>query len=113
MGGRWHGAACRAWVSFGGAGSGTARPDHCSSHRRLRVSLPEGPLGDTPENPTVVSQPVLHGGPDTIGFDAVTNSGSAPAVIDRVVIRSPRHIKLIGAYVTVGGIVGDWTTFLR
>jgi hypothetical protein len=73
--------------------------------------LPERPLGDTPENPTVVSQPVLHGGADTIGFDAVTVSGSAPAVIDRVVIRSPRHIKLIGAYVTVGGIVGDWTTF--
>src|SRR5262245_16819435 len=73
--------------------------------------LLEGPLGVHPENHIVISQPVLHGGADTIGFDAVTNSGSAPVVIDRLVIRSPRHIKLTGAYVTIGGIVGDWATF--
>ena len=24
---------------------------------------------------------------------------------------SPRHIKLIGAYVTIGGPIGNWTTF--
>ncbi len=52
-----------------------------------------------------------HGGADTIGFDAVYNSGSQPAVIDQLVIRSPRHIKLIGAYVTLGGVIGDWTTY--
>ena len=74
-------------------------------------SLPEGPLGVKPENPTRIGQPVRHDGADTIGFDAVFNSGSAPAVIDRLVIRSPRHIKLIGAYVTSGGIVGNWPTF--
>ena len=73
--------------------------------------LPEGPLGDKPENPTTVGQPVRQGGADTIGFDAVFNSGSAPAVIDRLVIRSPRHIKLIGASVTIGGIIGDWETY--
>jgi hypothetical protein len=73
--------------------------------------LPEGPLGDRPENPTLVGQPVIRGGADTIGFDAVFNTGSAPVFIDRVVIRSPHHIKLIGAYVTMGGIIGDWVTF--
>jgi hypothetical protein len=72
---------------------------------------PEGPLGVDPENTIKLSQPVVHGGADTIGFDAVTNSGSVPAVIDRLVIRSPRHIKLIGAYVTIGGPIGDWTTY--
>lgn len=39
------------------------------------------------------------------------NSGSRPAVIDRLVIVSPRHIKLVGAYVTLGGVVGNWLTF--
>ena len=73
--------------------------------------LPEGPLSDKPENPTLVSQPMLRGGADTIGFDAVFNVGSAPAVIDRVVVRSPRHIKFIGAYVTVGGLIGNWAAF--
>jgi len=73
--------------------------------------LLEGPLGVHPENHIVISQPVLNGGADTIGFDDVTNSRSAPAVIDRLVIRSPRHINLIGAYVTIGGPIGDWTTY--
>jgi hypothetical protein len=73
--------------------------------------LPEGPLGKNPENHDTVGQPVRRGGADTIGFDAVFNGGSAPAVIDRLVIRSPRHIKLIGAYVTIGGPVGNWATF--
>lgn len=73
--------------------------------------LPEGPLGKQPENHSTVGQPVRRGGADTIGFDAVFNSGSAPAVMDRLVIRSPRHIKLVGAYVTIGGIVGNWATF--
>ncbi len=58
-----------------------------------------------------MGQPVRRGGADTIGFDAVFNSGSAPAVIDRLVIRSPRHIRLVGAYVTIGGILGNWETF--
>ena len=52
----------------------------------------------------MVGQPVREGGADT-------NSGSTPAVIDRLVIRSARHIKLIGAYVTIGGVVGNWPTF--
>lgn len=73
--------------------------------------LSEGPFGQKPENPTLVGQPVLIGGADTIGFDAVFNVGAAPAVIDRVVVRSPRHIKFLGAYVTVGNLIGDWTTF--
>jgi hypothetical protein len=73
--------------------------------------LPEGPLGKVPENHVVVGQPVRHGGADTIGIDAVFNSGSAPAVIDRLVLRSPRHIKLTGAYVTIGGVIGNWPTF--
>jgi hypothetical protein len=73
--------------------------------------LPEGPLGDKPENTIKIGQPVRQGGADTIGFDAVFNSGSAPAVIDRLVIRSPRQIKFIGAQVTIGGPVGDWVTY--
>jgi hypothetical protein len=73
--------------------------------------LSEGPLGAKPENPTVLGQPVLRGGADTIGFDAVFNTGSAPVVIDRVVIRSPHHMKLLGAYMTMGGIIGNWVTF--
>ncbi len=48
---------------------------------------------------------------DTIGFDAVFNSGSALVVIDRLVLVSPRHIKLAGAYVTIGGVIGNWRTF--
>jgi len=72
--------------------------------------LSEGPLGG-PENYTVVGQPVREGGADTISDEEVFNSGRAPAVIDRLVVVSPRHIKLIGAYVTIGGIVGNWVTF--
>ena len=74
-------------------------------------SLSEGPFGVDPENQILVGQPVLIGGADTIGFDAVTNNGSYPAVIDRLVIRSPRHIKLVGAYVTIGGPIGDWPKY--
>jgi hypothetical protein len=73
--------------------------------------LAAGPLGVKPENHTKIGQPVRQGGADTIGFDAVFNSGSAPAVIDRLVIRSPHHIKLIGAQVTIGGPVGDWASY--
>jgi len=73
--------------------------------------LPEGPLGKFPESQDTVGQPVPEGGADTIGFDAVFNGGPAEAVIDRLVVVSPRHIKLIGVYVTIGGIVGNWPTF--
>ena len=73
--------------------------------------LPQGPLGAWPENHDTVGQPVLRGGADTIGFDGFYNGGTKPAVIDRVVIVSPRHIKLHGAYVTIGGIIGNWTSF--
>jgi hypothetical protein len=73
--------------------------------------LPEGPLGKVQENHDVAGQPVQLGGADTIGLDAIFNSGSVSAVIDRLVLVSPRHIQLIGAYVTIGGIVGDWPTF--
>jgi len=73
--------------------------------------LAEGPLGKVPENHVVAGQPVRQGMADTIGLDATYNGGPAPAVIDRLVLVSPRHIKLIGAYVTIGGIVGDWPTF--
>jgi hypothetical protein len=73
--------------------------------------LPEGPLGARPENHVVVSQPVRQGGADTIGFDVMFNDGSGPAVVDGLVLASPRHIKLIGAYLTIGGPVGNWPTF--
>ena len=73
--------------------------------------LPQGPLGSQPENHDTVGQPVRRGGADTIGFDGFYNGGTKPAVIDRVVMVSPRHIKLIGAYVTIGGIIGNWTGF--
>lgn len=73
--------------------------------------LTEGPLGKVPENHDVAGQPVRLGGADTIGLDAMFNGGSAPAVIERLVLVSPSHIKLIGAYVTIGGIVGNWATF--
>src|SRR5262252_3480408 len=67
--------------------------------------LPQGPLGSQPENHDTVGQPVLRGGADTIGFDGFYNGGTKPAVIDRLVIVSPRHVRLIGAYITLGGIV--------
>jgi hypothetical protein len=73
--------------------------------------LAEGPLGKMPENNIVAGQPVVQGIADTIGLDSLFNGGPAPAVIDRLVLVSPRHIKLLGAYVTIGGIVGDWPTF--
>jgi hypothetical protein len=73
--------------------------------------LHQGPLGSQPENHDTVGQPVQRGGADTIGFDGFYNGGTKPAVIDRVVIVSPRHINLIGAYVTIGGPIGNWTTF--
>ena len=73
--------------------------------------LPEGPLGNRPENHQVVGEPVRKGGAATIGWDVFFNGGPAPAVIDRLVVVSPRHIKLIGAYVTIGGPVGNWVTF--
>lgn len=75
------------------------------------AQLPEGPLGKFPEHYDVAGQPVREGIADTIGLDLTFNGGLAPAVIDRLVLVSPRHIKLIGAYVTIGGIVGDWATF--
>src|SRR5690349_15514267 len=73
--------------------------------------LPQGPLGSQPENHDTVGQPVLRGGADTIGFDGFYNGGTKPAVIDRLVIVSPRHIKLTGAYITLGGPIGNWPTF--
>jgi hypothetical protein len=71
--------------------------------------LPVGPL--QPENHVIVGQPVLRGGAITIGFDALYNKGAKPAVIDRVVIVSPRHIKLLGAYMVIGGVIGNWESF--
>src|SRR5215467_2297421 len=76
-----------------------------------QAQLPQGPLGSWPENHDTVGQPVLRGGADTIGFDGFYNGGTKPAVIDRLVIVSPRHVRLIGAYITLGGIVGNWLTF--
>jgi len=73
--------------------------------------LPQGPLGSQPENHDTVGQPVQRGGADTIGFDGFYNGGNKPAVIDRLVIVSPRHIKLTGAYITLGGPIGNWPTF--
>ena len=77
----------------------------------LGLGCREGPLGTVPEIHDTVGQPVREGGADTIGFDAVFNGGPAPAVIYRLVIVSPRHIKLIGSYVAIGGPVGNWPTF--
>jgi hypothetical protein len=71
--------------------------------------LPAGPL--QPENHVVVGQPVRRGGAITIGFDALYNKGTHPAVIDRVVIVSPRHIRLLGAYITPGTDLGSWESF--
>jgi hypothetical protein len=72
--------------------------------------LPAGPL--QPErNHVVIGQPVRRGGADTIGFDAIWNPGPRPAVIDRVVIVSPRHIRLLGAYITPGTDLGTWLQF--
>jgi hypothetical protein len=73
--------------------------------------LPEGPLGKVPENHAVVGEPVVSGIADTIGFEVIFNGGSAPAVVDRLVLVSPRHVKLAGAYITIGGPVGNWPTF--
>jgi hypothetical protein len=75
--------------------------------------LPVGPLGKQQENYTVVGQPVREGGADTISDEVVFNDLLFPAVIDRLVVVSPRHIKLIGAYMTIGGIIGNWVTFPR
>jgi hypothetical protein len=76
-----------------------------------RGRLPEGPLGKQQENYTVVGQPVREGGADTISDEVVFNDLLFPAVIDRLVVVSPRHIRLIGAYMTIGGIIGNWVTF--
>jgi hypothetical protein len=73
--------------------------------------LPIGPLGTVAENDVVVGQPVPQGGADTIGDEVMFNGGSAPIVVDRLVLRSPRRIKLTGVYLTVGGPVGNWPTF--
>ncbi|MGO9162758.1 MAG: hypothetical protein ACLP7J_19045 [Streptosporangiaceae bacterium] len=47
-----------------------------------------------------------------MGVDSLYNGGNAPAVIDRLILVDPRHIKLVGAYITIGGsLVGNWETF--
>ena len=71
--------------------------------------LPPGPI--QPENHVVIGQPVLRTGAITIGADALYNGGAKPAVIDRVVIVSPRHIKLLGAYVVIGTVIGNFEGF--
>lgn len=75
--------------------------------------LPAGPLGARPENHGGVGQPELRGVPDTIGVDVMFNGGPRPAVIDRLVLVSPRHIKLVGAYVypAARGTFGGWPGF--
>jgi hypothetical protein len=64
-----------------------------------------------PENHVVAGEPVVWGISDTMSVDALFKGGPAPAVIDRLVLVSPRHIRLTGAYVTIGGPVGNWPTF--
>jgi hypothetical protein len=72
--------------------------------------LPAGPL--QPErNHLVIGQPVLSTGADTIGFDGLYNSGSQPAVIENIVIVSPRYIRFLGAYITPGTDLGSWPQF--
>ncbi|MGO9161219.1 MAG: hypothetical protein ACLP7J_10960 [Streptosporangiaceae bacterium] len=74
--------------------------------------LPEGPLGSRPENTGFQGDPARLGKPDTVGVDSLYNGGNVPAVIDRLILVSPRHIKLVGAYITIGGsLVGNWETF--
>ncbi len=74
--------------------------------------LPEGPLGSRPESTGFQGDPARLGKPDTVGVDSLYNGGNAPAVIDRLILVDPRHIKLVGAYITIGGsLVGNWETF--
>jgi hypothetical protein len=67
------------------------------------AQLPVGPLGSRPENHDTVGTPARRGQSATVGQDGLFNGGAKPAVIDRLVIVSPRHIRLVGAYVTIGG----------
>src|SRR5262245_20971972 len=92
-------------VPPGGAGPAAGRP-----HRLRAGPATQGAAGQPAGNHDTVGQPVQRGGADTIGFDGFYNGGTKPAVIDRVVIVSPRHIKLLGAYVVIGGILGNWTS---
>ncbi|MGO9081279.1 MAG: hypothetical protein ACLQDY_19940 [Streptosporangiaceae bacterium] len=76
--------------------------------------LTEGPLGSRPENPSAVGAPARLDQPDTVGVDSMYNAGPDPAVLDRLVLVSPRHIKLTGAYITLGdggAIIGTVATF--
>jgi hypothetical protein len=72
--------------------------------------LPAGPL-QPEKNHIVIGQPVLRTGAITIAADALYNGGAKQAVIDRVVIVSPRHIKLLGAYVVIGTVIGNFEGF--
>lgn len=70
---------------------------------------PLGPPGNHDSN-------CLPGGPkvrvDTEGNQNVTNSGHDTIVVDRLVLASPRHLKLTGAYLVPGqGLVGTWPSF--
>jgi hypothetical protein len=48
----------------------------------------------------------------TEGNQPVTNSGHDTIVIDRLVLASPHHLKLTGAYLVPGrGLVGTWLSF--
>ena len=75
--------------------------------------LSVGPLGARPENQIVEGQPVQRGRADTITADVMYNGGRYPAVIDRLVLVSPRHIDLVGAYIcpAARGLVGNWAAF--
>jgi hypothetical protein len=67
------------------------------------AQLPVGPVGSRPENHDTVGTPARRGQAATVGQDGLFNGGAKPAVIDRRVIVSPRHIRLVGGYVTIGG----------
>ena len=63
--------------------------------------LPQGPLGPT-EKASTACVPARVGQARTDGIDGAENTGRTTVVIDRIALASPRHIRLIGAYVVPG-----------
>jgi hypothetical protein len=56
-----------------------------------------GPLTDN-GSPGVLCSPVPPGGVLSDGFEALTNSGSAPAVVTKVGLADPRDLRVVAAY---------------
>lgn len=65
------------------------------------AALAQGPLGPT-ENVSTACVPARVGQARTDNMDGVKNTGRETAVIDRIALAPPRHIKITGAYVIPG-----------